>query len=744
MSELDYPGYESSEVSAREVIEILRRRWWTIVATLAIFVALAAILTPRMTPIYRARATMLIEQSPVRSASKAEDEGPLGDVMLPAQPHQVDTQVEVLQSGPLQEKVWEKIGPLPPHSLLSLTAAEVSKTDIIEVVAESTSPQVARDAANTLVGEYIQQTEDNKLAAIRKARTYVESKLKEAEEQLAQADARLRSFKEQHHLPDLTSNMANAISAANSLGDELRKSQNDVTRLASQIQLLRSQIAVEPPKVQAAHTSIPNPQIDRLQTEIRKLELDRITLLRTLKATEPEVREVDAKARRLKDDLVRLPSTVSTGETWQPNPRRAALLTQLDGLEEQQQGLRPQVARLREQYQRAQDQLRAFPASETSLAQLQRERDHTQDNQNALSTQLRTLRIREQAQGVSARPLTPAASPRAPVRPQPLLNFLVAMALGLVFGVGAACLREMTDDRLYTAEEAERLLDLPILGRVPTFPRRTPMLIPTQGESPVKDSYRRLRSGITFATQSDPVQSLMVTSATAGEGKSTTAANLAMAAALQGRRVILVDADLRGPSLSRLFGVPVEPGLSEVLLGETAVADALLPTGFRNLRLLPAGAPIENAAELLAGPRMGELVKELSSLADLVIVDTPPCLPVADAEVLGARVDAAVLVVGLGRTDKEAVRMARELLDQAHIRVLGTVMNRIKMGDRGYYYRYRYPYRTPRNGAQLPVRVPTERVDALSPGNGHTDPGTASRAAVVTAPERLEREESQA
>src|SRR5437899_2113973 len=131
MSELDYPGYESSEVSAREVIAIIRRRWWTIGGTLAVFVALAAILTPRMTPIYRARATMLIEQSPVRSASKAEDEGPLGDVMLPAQPHQVDTQVEVLQSGPLQERVKTRIGPLPPGSLLSLTAAEVSKTDII-------------------------------------------------------------------------------------------------------------------------------------------------------------------------------------------------------------------------------------------------------------------------------------------------------------------------------------------------------------------------------------------------------------------------------------------------------------------------------------------------------------------------------------------------------------------------------------------------------------------------------------
>src|SRR5439155_8126599 len=136
-----------------------------------------------------------------------------------------------------------------------------------------------------------------------------------------------------------------------------------------------------------------------------------------------------------------------------------------------------------------------------------------------------------------------------------------------------------------------------------------------------------------------------------------------------------VDADLRNPTLHPLLGLPSKPGLSDVLAGEVSISAALHPTSVSDLLLLPAGSPVSNAAELLAGPRMEELVQDLSALADLVIFDTPPCLPVADAEVLGARVDAAVMVIGLGRTEKEAVRMARELLDQAHVRLLGAVMN---------------------------------------------------------------------
>jgi capsular exopolysaccharide synthesis family protein len=246
------------------------------------------------------------------------------------------------------------------------------------------------------------------------------------------------------------------------------------------------------------------------------------------------------------------------------------------------------------------------------------------------------------------------------------------------------------------------------------MPARDPVLISADREAPLKDAYRRLRAAIHFAANTAPIRSLMITSATAGEGKSTTAANLAVATALQGRRVILVDADLRGSSLAAMFGVQVEPGLSDILTGQAPVHRALHPTGIQDLLLVPAGSPAANASELLAGPRMRELVEELTGMADLVIVDTPPCLPVADAEVLGSQMDAAALVIGLGQTEKEAVRMARDLLEQAHVRVLGAVINRMKAGDHRYYYRYRTPA-TVAAGPQTRRALPPQASAAPAP-----------------------------
>jgi polysaccharide biosynthesis transport protein len=693
---MEYPVYVSTEVSAREVIEVLRRRRWTVLITLALFLLLAAGITPRITPVYQANATMVVEQAPV---TVAKGEPFVDRLMAPAQPYSVDTQVEMLESGPLQARVIKQLGALPSDEYPSLTVARIGETEVIRVLAESTEPRVAQKAANALVDEYIRQTMDESGTTVRRTRKFVEQRLTEAHKQLADVDARLRRFQEQHRVPNLPNNRDSAIQAANSIQEELRKNENELASLTSQVRLVRAQVAREPVMVEGGHTLTPNPKVEALQDDIRRLELQRITLLRTLRPTEPEVQAVDRQIARLRRELARLPRTVRNEVTWLPNPARATLQGQLDALGVQMRGLEPQVRRLQAQYNAAQLRLTVFPAWESRLLQLQRERDQAQEHFKALSNQHRELQIQEQAAVVPAQPLTRAGLPGSPVRPQPTLNLLAAAALGLVFGIGAACLREMTDSHLHAAEEAERIMGLPILGRVPTFPRRTPQLIPAHGESLVKDSYRRLRFRIMCAPATERVRTLMITSAAAHEGKSTNAVNLALAVALQGRRVILVDADLRDPSLSALLGVEPRVGLTEVLAGEVSLLDALYPTETEHLLLVPAGMPRSNAPELLAGPRLPELVQQLSKLADLVVFDSPPCLPVADAEVLGAQVDAAVLVVGLGRAQKGAVRMARALLDQAGVRVLGGILNRVRPGDQGYSY----DYHSLRSGASLGV-----------------------------------------
>jgi uncharacterized protein involved in exopolysaccharide biosynthesis len=268
------------------VYVILRRRRWTILCTLALAVALGVVFTRRTTPVYRARATMLVEQSPVRAA-KPEDEQGIGGLLQPTQPYSLETQVEILESRPLRMKVTDGLGRIADQALPLLSAAQVGTTDIIEVVGESTDPRVARDAANALVAEYIRASDESRNASITGARKYVEVNLESARRSLEKAENRLRAFKEQSQLADLPADRTTAINAANGIREELRNNENELNRLSSQGLVLRKQIAVQPALVPGGYTKIPNPERIRLQGEIERLRMERITLLRTLKPGEP-------------------------------------------------------------------------------------------------------------------------------------------------------------------------------------------------------------------------------------------------------------------------------------------------------------------------------------------------------------------------------------------------------------------------------------------------------------------------
>lgn len=204
-------------------------------------------------------------------------------------------------------------------------------------------------------------------------------------------------------------------------------------------------------------------------------------------------------------------------------------------------------------------------------------------------------------------------------------------------------------------------------------------------KSPISEQYRTIRTNIQFSTVDKKIRSILVTSSSPSEGKSTTAGNLAVVFAQQGKRVLLVDSDLRRPTLEFVFDITNNIGLTNVLMKQSSLAQAVYQTDEENLYILPCGPIPPNPAELLASKAMDELVEQMYSEFDIVLFDSPPILAVTDAQILAARCDGTILVVRSAKSDKDEIRKAKELLDSVNAHLLGAVLNRKKLKKQQYY-----------------------------------------------------------
>lgn len=286
----------------------------------------------------------------------------------------------------------------------------------------------------------------------------------------------------------------------------------------------------------------------------------------------------------------------------------------------------------------------------------------------------------------------PATLPTTPIGPNTGMTILLAAAIGFLLAAGAAFLLDYLDDTIKNPDDIRAATELPTLGAITRIDAENSgeMLVAAKlPKSPTAEAYRILRTNIQFSSLDNPPRTLLVTSPNPGEGKSTTLANLAVVMAQQGQRVVVVDTDLRRPTLHRIFEIPNNLGLTNALLQDRPTAEGYLQaTQVENLDILTTGPLPPNPAELLSSARFHALLEALKEHADVVLLDSPPALAVTDATILARQVDGVVLVLDAGMTRRQWAANAKEALDKAGVHILGATLNRLQPQSGGYYYYY--------------------------------------------------------
>lgn len=371
-------------------------------------------------------------------------------------------------------------------------------------------------------------------------------------------------------------------------------------------------------------------------------------------------------------------------------------------------------------------------------------RDELIAQQALFRQQLDQLQVGAALKTGGAQVVTPATPPSSPVRPTPVRSGVLAAVVGLMLGAGLAFLFDYLDDSVRDRHDLERATGgMPVLGLVPVVTDwkqpDTPVLVAREHpQSAGAEAYRALRTSVQFLGLDRDLTSVQVTSATAAEGKTTTVANLAVLFARAGQRVVAVDCDLRRPRLHEFFGLANRIGFTTVLAGEATLAEAVVQVrSIPRLHVLPAGRVPALPSELLSSPRTDELLKVLAEQFDLVLIDSPPAVPVTDASVLASKVDGVILVASANATSRRNTHRAVELLGQGGAPMLGTVLNQAATeATYGYGYGRGYGYGYGRGRGSGPA-------DGARHANGQADAPRRARRARAEGGEPVGSEQGQ-
>ena len=576
---------------------------------------------------------------------------------------------------------------------MSATAIEqVKKTNIVSISITSPKPETAAAVANALADVYVLRTLELNRRATEQALQYVGEQVSVSQGELDEAESAMRRYKERTGLMETDTATGGQVAKVTVLQEEVRKLGVELKATSAEIRQVDGQRRAAHPTVLSEREQRANPAVQSLKDKLLGLEVQRLQLLDEYSPASRKIKQLDDQIGAIKQRLTQEVERVVTGETEAANPVVEQLDKQKTTLESQRIANQARLAALAAVLPAERARLSALPAQQVEFSRLSRRVKVAETAYVNLLTRQQELLIARGSEVANAAIVSIAGVPREPTGPGLAQNLAVAAALGLLLGLVLAVLVDYLDDSIKNPREAEALLGVPAIGLISYAADNAPLLIsdPTS-RSPLAEAFRALRSNLRFSAADQTLQTLLITSPGVGEGKSTISVDVAVAAANAGQRVILVDTDLRRPSLHRLFDLENAIGLTSVLVGDLPLDQALIHMPANGIFLLTSGPLPPNPIELLESEAMERAIAGLRERADLVIFDSPPLLVVADSQILSSKVDGTLLVLEMKGTRREMAKQAKELLTRAGARLLGLVANKLRRMPGGYYYYY-YDY----------------------------------------------------
>lgn len=710
----------------RDLIRIVWKRKWWILACTALGVTYLTIRTLMETPLYQASTTLQIDRTAQRVVDYKDARGTTEDYYDDGS--FLQTQLELIRSRQLAERVMETLNldidrsgqptqaepkasvtadasakrddwigrimttlrkrsepsvtdrqVLDRESVLaglrgSMSAAPVIGTKLVRISVIGADPDLAARMANTWADAYIASNLDRKVDASAYARKFLETELARAKTRLEESENSLIAYTKQKQILSVEEKTNPAAQNFSDFSSALAAAERErIKAEANYEEARRSSFS--------AKELLENKALAAFKENKAKLELEYQDQLRTYKPTHPRMQalqaQIDNAERRIQEEIKTVTSNVEI------NAKAA-----LDSAKAQEERLRSRVEASKRNILETQDQGIRYGI-------LKREVDTNREMFASLLQRSKELAITSQSNTNNIAIVDRAQTPLFPFRPDVMRGVMTGLLLGLMAGLALAFVIEYMDDSIKFPDEVERFTGMPLLGVIPrvSIAKATAAQQATEDpRSALAEAYRSVRTALQFSTARGAPRTLVVTSCTKNEGKSTSAFSIAAALAQMGRRVLVVDADMRNPTMHRMLGMDHEQGLSNILSSNIDPISVTRKTKFANLYVITGGPIPPNPAELLSGDNLLRLIDPTATNFDHIIFDGPPILGIADSIILCNRVDAALFVVESAKTRKAAIRNAVRRLRQAGRVPIGAVLTKLGSELAMYGYEQQFYY----------------------------------------------------